>query len=662
MHSLANFATARLCVEKTYIGCAKRYRLETPISVLTKYWKHSQFRPLQEDIVNSVIQGKDTLALLPTGGGKSVCFQVPGLIRDGLCIVISPLIALMKDQVEQLRNRDVLAVAIHSGMSRHEIDVVLNNAMTGVIKFLYVSPERLQTEIFIERFKRMNVGLIAVDEAHCISQWGYDFRPPYLQIADLRELRPEVPVIALTATATSEVQDDIVEKLKLKDAAIFKKSFARDNLSFVVRKTENKDKKLLEILQKVKGSGIIYVRSRKATQDVAAFLNKKNIRASFYHAGLTFDERTARQDEWIKNQTRVMVATNAFGMGIDKPDVRIVIHLDLPDTLEAYYQEAGRAGRDGLRSFAALLYQEADGNNLRTKTEQSQPSIELLSKVYQALSNHYQLAIGSAAGESFDFDSVVFSERFKFNPIELYNALKKLEEEGLIQFSESFYSPSRLHFELDHQKLYEFQVANAQFDPIIKMILRLYGGELFSNYMKISESYIAKGLKQNIHEVVATLRHLDQLKAVSYLPVKDKPQVTFILPRQDAGKLPVDRKRMEARKKLIVGKAEAVIAFVENTFRCRMQVVQEYFNEETETECGICDICIEKRKKSNLKDYDLLQVEVLNVLKLKAFSVEELEQHIAPKDKELFVDVVRDLVDEGTLVYDNVWKLKVATP
>lgn len=632
----------------------------TPISVLAKYWKHSQFRPLQEDIVNSVIQGRDTLALLPTGGGKSVCFQVPGLIREGICIVVSPLIALMKDQVEQLRNRDILAVAIHSGMTRHEIDVLLNNAMTGVIKFLYVSPERLQTEIFIERFKQMNVGLIAVDEAHCISQWGYDFRPPYLQIAALRNLRPEVPVIALTATATDEVQKDIIDKLKLKDAAVFKKSFARDNLSFVVRKTENKDRKLLEILQKVKGSAIIYVRSRKATQDVAKFLNKKNIQASFYHAGLTFEERTARQDEWIKNHTRVMVATNAFGMGIDKPDVRIVIHLDLPDTLEAYYQEAGRAGRDGLRSFAAILFHESDANSLRTKTEQSQPSIEMLSNVYQALSNYYQLALGSAGGESFDFDTAAFAERFKFNPIELYNALKKLEEEGLIQFNESFYSPSRLHFELDHQKLYEFQVANAQFDPIIKMLLRLYGGELFSNYMKISESYIAKGLKLSVHEVVKMLRHLDELKAISYLPVKDKPQVTFVLPRQDAGKLPVDRKRLEERKRLILGKAEAVIGFVENDYRCRMQFVQEYFNEETEIECGICDICIEKRKKSNLKHYDLLKLEVLNVLKLKAYSVEELEQHIAPSDRELFIDVVRDLVDEGTLVYDNVWKLKIA--
>jgi ATP-dependent DNA helicase RecQ len=632
----------------------------TAISILTRYWKHSQFRPLQEDIVNSVIQGRDTLALLPTGGGKSVCFQVPGLIRDGLCLVISPLIALMKDQVEQLRSRDILAVAIYSGMSKHEIDVALNNAMSGVIKFLYVSPERLQTEMFIERFKQMNVGLIAVDEAHCISQWGYDFRPPYLQIASLRELRPQIPVIALTATATDEVQHDIVEKLKFKNPAIFKKSFARENLSFVVRRTENKDKKLLEILQKVKGSAIIYVRSRKATQEVAKFLNKKNIHASFYHAGLLFDERAARQDEWIRNQTRVMVATNAFGMGIDKPDVRIVIHLDLPDTLEAYYQEAGRAGRDGLRSFAVVLYQDADGTNLRTKTEQSQPSIEFLSKVYQALSNHYQLAIGSAEGESFDFDPVDFADRFKFNPVELYNGLKKLEEEGLIQFNESFYSPSRLHFELDHQKLYEFQVANAQFDPIIKMLLRLYGGELFSNYMKISEPILAKGLKISSREVIATLKHLHDLNAISYMPVKDKPQVTFIMPRQDASRLPVDRQRIESRKKLIVGKAEAVVAFMENTFRCRMQLVQEYFNEVTESECGICDICIEKRKKSNLKDYDELKEEVVNVLKLKSYSVEDLQNHIAPTDKELFVDVVRDLVDEGTLVYDNIWKLKIA--
>jgi ATP-dependent DNA helicase RecQ len=616
---------------------------------------------LQEDIIRSVLDGHDTLALLPTGGGKSVCFQVPALLRDGLCIVVTPLIALMKDQVEQLQKKGILAVAIHSGMSRQEIDLLLNNALFGGVKFLYVSPERIQTEIFTARYRQMKVGLIAVDEAHCISQWGYDFRPPYLQIASLREVKPEVPVIALTATATRQVRDDIMEKLAFREGGgVFQKSFARDNLSFVVRKTENKDKNLLEILQKVKGPAIIYLRSRKKTQELAQWLGRKNISASFYHAGLSFDDRTRRQDEWIQNKTRVMVATNAFGMGIDKPDVRIVIHLDLPENLEAYYQEAGRAGRDGLRSYAVILYQDADLVNLQMKAEQSQPSPEYLAKVYQALANYYQLATGSGVGESFDFEMHDFAERFQFSAIEVYNALRKLEEEGLIQFNESYYSPSTLHIPLDHTQLYQFQVANAKFDPLLKMLLRLYGGELFSGFMRISEAYLAKALKLSIQEVVALLLHLHALNTVTYMPVKDKPQVTFILPRQDAANLPIDRSRLEARRKLILDKVKSVTEFVQNTFRCRMQVVQDYFNETTYLTCGICDICIEKRKQENTRAFDVLRDEVLTIMKNKAFTIEELEQQVSPEDKELFVDVVRELVDEGRLEYDKTWKLRLS--
>jgi ATP-dependent DNA helicase RecQ len=634
--------------------------VDTPLSILQRYWKHSQFRPMQEDIVKSVLDGNDTLALLPTGGGKSVCFQVPALLREGICIVVTPLIALMKDQVEQLKAKGIEAVALHSGMKREQIDLYLNNAIYSGFKFLYVSPERLQTEIFIERFKRMRIGLIAVDEAHCISQWGYDFRPPYLQIASLRELKPEVPFIAVTATATAQVRDDIMEKLAFRDTKqVFQKSFARENLSFVVRKTENKDKKLLEILQKVRGSAIIYVRSRKGTQELASWLNRKNIKASFYHAGLSFEDRTKRQDEWIHNHTRVMVATNAFGMGIDKPDVRLVVHIDLPENLEAYYQEAGRAGRDGIRSFAVILYQDADIENLQVKTEQSQPSVEYLGKVYQALANYFQLALGSATGESFDFDVHAFTERFNFNPLEVYNGLKKLEEEGLIQFNESYYSPSVLHIQLDHQKLYEFQVANARFDPLIKMLLRVYGGELFTGYLKIAEGTISAVLKISKDEVVALLLHLNQLNVVSYLPVKDKPQITFILSRQDADRLPVDRKRLEARKNLILSKVKAVIGFTENKVRCRMQLVQDYFNEVTYKECGICDVCIDKKKKANSKVFDEIRAEVLTVMKIRSMTLEELEEQVAPTNRELFVDVVRDMVDDGTLEYDSIWKLSL---
>jgi len=637
--------------------------LETPISILNRYWHHSQFRPLQEDIVNAVLNGRDTLALLPTGGGKSVCFQVPALIREGICIVITPLIALMKDQVEQLKSSGILAVAIHSGMSRSEIDILLDNCIYGSVKFLYVSPERLQTELFIERARQMKVGLIAVDEAHCISQWGYDFRPPYLQITSLRELKPQVPVIALTATATLQVKDDIMQKLAFREpAGIFQRSFARDNLSFVVRKTENKEKKLLDILQKVKGTAIIYVRSRKATQQIAEWLSKRNIPASYYHAGLSFEERSKRQEDWIQNRSRVMVATNAFGMGIDKPDVRLVVHLDLPENLESYYQEAGRAGRDGVKSFAVILYQEADVVNLQFKTEQAHPSPETLKKVYQALANYYQLAVGSSGGESYDFDLHDFAERFHYNQQEVYIALKKLEEEGLIQFNESFYNPSHLFIPVDKTKLYEFQIANARFDPVIKMLLRLYGGELFADFVKISESYLAKGLKISEKEMISILKHLNEMKIVSYQPLKDKPQITFVLPRQDVDRLPLNIKRLEERKKLTTDKMQAIVTFATTTHRCRMQIIQDYFGEDTFAECGLCDVCIEKRKHDNRAAFDDIRSEIITILRGASMTIEQLEEQIEPANRELFADAVRDLVDEGILQYDDAWQLRFSEP
>jgi ATP-dependent DNA helicase RecQ len=635
--------------------------LSSPLDILKQYWKHHQFRPLQEDIVNSVIAGNDTLALLPTGGGKSVCFQVPGLLLDGLCIVVSPLIALMKDQVEQLKNKGILALAIHSGMSRREMDILLDNCVYGEIKFLYVSPERLQTEIFIERLKKMEVGLIAVDEAHCISQWGYDFRPPYLKIAALREIKPDVPIIALTASATSEVQDDIREKLAFRtNQEIFRKSFARTNLSFVVRKTENKEKKLLQVLTRVNGCAILYVRSRKATQEIAAWLSKKGIVASHYHAGLGMEERAKRQDEWIQNKSRVMVATNAFGMGIDKPDVRVVIHLDLPENLESYYQEAGRAGRDEKRAFAVVIYQDADVINLKQKTEQAHPAPAYLKTIYQCLANYFQLAEGSGEGQSFDFDLHDFSEKFGLHVPQVYNGLKKLEEEGFIQFNESYYSPSHLYFLMDKGKLYEFQVAHAHFDPVIKMLLRLYGGELYAGSVRISESYLAKALAISLSEMVGLLQHLHSLGVVLYEGVKDMPQITFITPRKDAEKLPLNLKRLEERKELIIGKMKAITEFVQTTDLCRMVLIQNYFGEKTIQTCGICDVCIEKRKRENHSALEGMRIEVLNIIKKRALTLEQLEEIVAPTDPELLVDAVRDLVDDGQLEYDDGWKLKIA--
>lgn len=634
--------------------------LETPHSVLRKYWKHDRFRPLQEDIINSVLSGRDVLALLPTGGGKSVCFQVPALLRDGICIVVTPLIALMKDQVEQLRGRGIEAVAVYSAMPREQIDILLDNCVYGNIKFLYVSPERLQNDMFLARLQRMKVGLFAVDEAHCISQWGYDFRPQYLEIASIREVHPHVPVIALTATATSQVAVDIMQKLNFRsDAVKFQKSFARDNLAFVVRKSENKEKKLLEVLRKVNGTAIIYVRSRKLTQEIATWLSQRGISASHYHAGLSFEERTQRQDAWIKNQTRVMVATNAFGMGIDKPDVRVVIHLDLPENMEGYYQEAGRGGRDEKRAFAVVIYHDADIQNLELKAEQSQPTPGYLKRVYQALGNYFQLAVGGGEGVSFDFDLADFSERFQLHGGEAYHALRRLDSEGLLQFSESFYSPSVVHMTADRTRLYEFQIANARFDPIIKLLLRLYGGEMLSGFSKISEEQLARSLKVSRKEVVDTLKHLHELKLLTYLPARDKPQVTFTLPRQDADHLPIDAQRLEARRKLILGKMKAMATFV-TADRCRMQQIQEYFDEETDKVCGICDVCVSNRKEANSQAFDSLRDEVLRVLRDKPLTVEQIESILSPDDRELFVDVIRDMVDDGILQYDSVWKLGIA--
>lgn len=636
--------------------------METPHTILKKYWGHNHFRPLQEDIIQSVLTKSDTLALLPTGGGKSVCFQVPAMLLEGLCIVITPLIALMKDQVEQLKKKGIEAMAIHSGMTRQQIDVMLDNCVYGTVKFLYVSPERLQTEIFRVRVQRMRIALIAVDEAHCISQWGYDFRPPYLKIADLRGFVPHAPVIALTASATARVKDDIVDKLAFKKGyQLFQRSFARENLSFVVRRSENKEKQILSILTKVKGSAIIYARSRKGTQTISEWLTRNKVPSLFYHAGLTFEERTKRQDDWIQNKSRVMVATNAFGMGIDKPDVRTVLHIDLPENLESYYQEAGRAGRDGHRSFAVILCQDADVITLRQKFEQSQPSIEFLGRIYQALANAYQLALGSGEGESFDFDLHDFSEQFGLHSSEVYTALKKLEEEGLIQFNESYYSPSQLYISVDKTKLYEFQVANEGLDALIKMILRLYGGELFSGFTRISETYLAKAMNASLPDIMRQLSLLHELRIVVYQPAKDKPQVTFVLPRQDAGNLPLNRQRLQERRKLLEEKMQAMAAYVENKQRCRMQLIQDYFDEANSLACGICDVCLEKKKKENVNAFEEMRHEVLHVLTRQTLSIEELEEKIAPTDHDVFVDTVREMVDEGTIEYDPFWKLRKVT-
>jgi ATP-dependent DNA helicase RecQ len=629
----------------------------SPLEILQKYWHYSSFRAPQAEVIDTFLAGKDAVAILPTGAGKSICFQVSSLLKDGVCIVVTPLIALMQDQVQQLKKKGIAALAIHSGMHRTEIDLALDNCVYGKEKFLYVSPERLQTEIFRERFKKMNVNLIAIDEAHCISQWGYDFRPPYLQIATLRELKPTIPFMALTASATTLVRQDIIDKLNLKNPSVFQKSFLRENFSLVVRKTEAKEKQLLDILQKVPGPAIVYSRSRKLTETLTQFLLKNKINSTFYHAGLSSPERMTRQTNWIENRVRVMVATNAFGMGINKADVRTVIHFDLPEDIESYYQEAGRAGRDGKRSYATIVFHEVDIHNLRSKAELKEPTLDYLKKIYQALSNYFQLAEGSAQGEAFDFDLDVFSKKYSFKEPAVFSALKKMEEFGLIQLNEGFYRPSRVHFSIDRKKIYEFQVANAKFDSLIKMLLRLYGAELFSEFVVVSETQVAAALKLSVNDIKTELNRLQRLQILLYEPASESPQITYLLARQDAERLPIDKKEMETRRKLHLNKMEAMIEYAEQNHRCRMQVIQEYFDEETFQPCGLCDVCLNKKKKDNsflLKDYS---EQIVNVLSQKHLALEELEAAVAARDKELFVEAIRELIDAGKIFYDEQWAL-----
>ena len=639
-------------------GLVNNRQMETPGHILRQYWGYDRFRPPQEDIINNVLAGKDTLALLPTGGGKSICFQVPALLMEGVCLVVTPLIALMEDQVGQLKGRGIEAIAVHSGMGRSEIDVALDNCAYGKIKFLYLSPERIQTEMFQARIQKVPVCLIAVDEAHCISHWGYDFRPSYLLISDLREWKPDVPVMALTATATKKVREDIVDKLALRNPGIYAKGYARENLSFVARKTENKEKQLLRVVQKVKGAAIVYVRSRRAAEKLSEWLTRNGVDATFYHAGLDYRQRNEHQRRWVEGEARVVVATNAFGMGIDKANVRTVVHMDIPETLEAYYQEAGRAGRDGKRSYAVVVYHPIDVKAVREKVGQSQPDAEVLKNTYQALSNYLQLAEGSAMGESFNFDLSAFCDRFGLKPITTFAALKKLEEQGFIQLNEGFHRPSKVHFLVGKKKLYEFQVANGHFDQLIKGLLRLYGGELFSSYVSVSEQQIGKAVGWNAAEARIGLGQLHKMQFLDYEPASGKPQVTFLTPRQDAGRLPLDTVRLGERRALALAKMEAMIEYVEQSHRCRTQFIQSYFDEEVFDTCGACDVCLEKKKKENraqTKDY---HDQVLLLLKQKPMTSEELEKAVGPTDQELLVEVIREMLDANEINYDEFWVLR----
>ena len=600
---------------------------------------------MQEEIINSVLQGNDTLGLLPTGGGKSICFQVPALMKGGLCIVVTPLIALMKDQVANLQKKNIKAVAVYSGMHSSEIEVAFDNCVYGDIKFLYLSPERLETERFRLVLQKMKVGLLVVDEAHCISQWGYDFRPPYLKINETRKLIPGVPVIALTATATPEVVDDIQDKLGFEEKNVFRKSFERKNLGYGVVEEDDKYGRLLNTLTKVQGSGIIYVRNRKKTREIADFLRKNKISADFYHAGLDTKTRDRKQDEWKRGQTRIIVSTNAFGMGIDKPDVRLVIHLDIPDSLEAYFQEAGRAGRDEKQAFAIIIYDEADISRLKENLEQSYPDIKDIKAIYQALGNYLNLAVGSGRDQSFEFELRDFCTNYGFSPIIAYNTMRILEREGYLMLNEAFGAPSRLHFLIEREDLYRIQVEEKKLDPFIKLLLRSYSG-LFTEFVKISESELANRSKLKKEQVVKMLEYLDKTGVVSYLPQSDKPTVTFVSERFDNSSLHLSPENYRNRKKEALKRLQAVTDYVSRTTACRSQILLSYFGEKDAPRCGTCDFC-RKRNKVGLSDlvFDRIIKEVKSKLTRKPMSVQELIFEINDYDEEQVIQVLRWLED-----------------
>jgi ATP-dependent DNA helicase RecQ len=628
----------------------------SPLETLKQYWGYATFRPLQQDIVQAILDGKDVLALLPTGGGKSICFQVPTLMRPGLCIVVSPLIALMRDQVDQLKKRGIAAEAVVAGMRAREIDLVLDNCIYGQVKFLYVSPERLKTDLLQVRVQKMRVNLLAVDEAHCISQWGYNFRPAYLEIAAFRALIANVNLIALTATATPIVQQDIQEKLNFYHPVRFQKSFARDKLAYVVRKTEDKDRQLLNILRHVSGTSIVYVGTRKKANTSAQFLQKKGIHATAYHAGLTAIERETRQKAWSNGTTRVIVATNAFGMGIDKPNVRAVIHLDLPTSLEAYYQEAGRAGRDEKKAYAVILYDDQDIALLRESIQVAYPSLDQLKKVYQHLANYYQVAVGSHNMTTYDFDLEDFVHVYGLKPRVAYQALKTLEREGLVQLNEAFSQPAQLHMLTDPKTLDTSQVAHAPYGLLIKALLRLYGGELFSTFGNISVQHIAHFLNSTPQEVKKQLQMLERLALIKYFPQKAMPQLTFMTPRHPAASLPLASKKLKQQTTIAKEKAEAVIHYAIHPYRCRAQLLLEYFGETTDQKCGQCDICLTSvKKESNLSTEAYQKYRHLVVQCLQA-GMQELNQIVDSTDltmQEHILATIRQMLDNGELAYDG---------
>jgi len=626
--------------------------MDTYEKILVKHWGYYHFRPLQKEIIESVCSGNDALGLLPTGGGKSIIFQVAALASEGVCVVVTPLIALMKDQVDNLWARGIKAVAIYSGMSQEEIHGAFEKCMWGDYKFLYVSPERLKTELFIDRIRSIKVNLLVVDEAHCISRWGYDFRPSYLEIAGVREIVRDVPVLALTATATPLVIDDIQERLLFKKKNVFSTSFERTNLTYLVREKENKVEYLIAIAKKTKGSGIVYVRNRNKTREIALALRKQGLNADFYHAGLTTSERTEKQNAWKTSHDAIMVCTNAFGMGIDKPDVRYVVHVDLPESPEDYFQEAGRAGRDGLQSYAVLLYCRADLERINQNLEVQFPPVELVKRVYEALAQFFYIPVSTNKGVAFDFSISEFCNRYQFDVLPIYNAIKTLEQEGYLELSESVESRSRAKFSVDRDALYKFQVANRQFDSFVKLLLRTYTG-LFTDFTRIDEQKLSTLARIDVDQVKKYLETLSKMGMLLYYPARTTPIIVYTCERVDTDRLAINVKEYEARKKRYKARTEAMTRYATSVTKCRSLMLLEYFGQKDAARCGNCDVC-RKRNELDMSGYtfDHILEDLKRTLKAGDIMLPDIMNHIHHPE-ELVLKVIQFLLDNGKVKTDG---------
>jgi len=627
------------------------------LDILKQYWGYDQFRPLQGDIIQSIASGKDTLGLMPTGGGKSLTFQVPTMAMEGICVVVTPLIALMKDQVENLKKRGIAAAAIFSGMTHNEILTTLDNAVFEAYKFLYVSPERLATPVFMEKIKQARVCMIAVDESHCISQWGYDFRPSYLRIADIRELLPDVPVLALTATATPEVVKDIQTQLHFREPNVFQKSFHRSNLAYVVRTVENKDENLLKILNSVSGTSVVYVRNRKRTKEIADFLNLNGISAENFHAGLKNETKDAKQSRWKSGETRVIVSTNAFGMGIDKAEVRTVIHMDLPDSLEAYFQEAGRAGRDEKKAYAVLLYNNGDAVKMRKRVSDSFPGKEMVLKVYEALGNYLQMGVGSGLDKVFAFDIGDFCTKFKLPILITYSCLKILQQAGYIELTDEQDSSSRVLFTVGKDDLYKLKQTPEQ-DRLIHILLRSYTG-LFTDLASINEDTIAKRLEWTRDQVYEQLIVLSKEHVIQFIPRKKTPYLTFVREREATERVVLGKEAYDDRRERYISRVKSVLDYAREENNCRNQILLAYFGEKDSKPCGKCDICL-KKKETQLtdEDFETIRLAIHQTLSTEELTLNALVKKIPFKEPKV-LQVIRFMKDNGQIEENELMKLKL---